>query len=29
MNYEIIKSRMVVLIEREKTDVADADVTVC
>jgi hypothetical protein len=28
MNFEIINSRMVVLTEREKTDVADADVVV-
>jgi hypothetical protein len=28
MNYEMIKSRMVVLIERENADVVDADVTV-
>jgi hypothetical protein len=28
MNSETVKSEMVVLTEREKTDVADADVTV-
>jgi hypothetical protein len=28
MNSEMIKSRMVVLIERENVDVVDADVTV-
>jgi hypothetical protein len=26
MNFEMVKSRMVVLIEREKVDMADADV---
>jgi hypothetical protein len=28
MNSEMVKSGMVLLIEREKTDVADADMTV-
>jgi hypothetical protein len=28
MNFEMVKSRMVVLTEKEKVDVADADVTV-
>jgi hypothetical protein len=28
MNYEMVESEMVVLTEREKTDVADADVVV-
>jgi hypothetical protein len=28
MNFEMVKSRMVVLTEKEKVDVADADVAV-
>jgi hypothetical protein len=28
MNSEIVKSEMMILIEREKTDVTDADMTV-